>query len=201
LFGLDVAQLPADFLPKIAALWEARATLSPQALAIGVATVVAIVALRWLMPRFPGLIVVMAVCSAAVAVLNLPVDTLYSRFGALPATLPMPHIPALSIERMLDLLPSALIIAFLAGAEAMDRHFRDAPLAANMPVMLALVGLWHRQALGFATRAVLPYDQRLARLPAYLQQLEMESNGKRVTRAGEAVTMPTGPVVWGEPGT
>jgi glucose-6-phosphate isomerase len=72
---------------------------------------------------------------------------------------------------------------FLAGAEAMDRHFRDAPLTANMPVMLALTGLWHRQALGFATRAVLPYDQRLARLPAYLQQLEMESNGKRVTLA------------------
>ncbi|MBC7132809.1 MAG: glucose-6-phosphate isomerase [Roseovarius sp.] len=90
---------------------------------------------------------------------------------------------------------------FLGGAEAMDRHFRDAPLAANMPVALAMTGLWHRQALGFATRAVLPYDQRLARLPAYLQQLEMESNGKRVTLAGEAVTMPTGPVVWGEPGT
>ncbi|MBE0454663.1 glucose-6-phosphate isomerase [Roseovarius autotrophicus] len=90
---------------------------------------------------------------------------------------------------------------FLQGAEAMDRHFRDAPLAANMPVLLALTGLWHRQALGYATRAVLPYDQRLARLPAYLQQLEMESNGKRVTLAGEATDMPTGPVVWGEPGT
>ena len=91
--------------------------------------------------------------------------------------------------------------AFLRGAEAMDRHFREAPLEANMPVMLAAVGLWHRQGLGHATRAVLPYDQRLARLPAYLQQLEMESNGKRVTQAGEPVTMPTGPVVWGEPGT
>ncbi|MGX0903659.1 glucose-6-phosphate isomerase [Roseovarius sp. MBR-79] len=90
---------------------------------------------------------------------------------------------------------------FLAGAEAMDRHFRDAPLTANMPVMLALTGLWHRQALGFTTRAVLPYDQRLARLPAYLQQLEMESNGKRVTLAGDAPPVPTGPVVWGEPGT
>jgi glucose-6-phosphate isomerase len=67
--------------------------------------------------------------------------------------------------------------------------------------MLALTGLWHRQGCGHATRAVLPYDQRLARLPAYLQQLEMESNGKRVTLAGEAVALPTGPVVWGEPGT
>jgi SulP family sulfate permease len=119
LFGLDVANLPADFLPKIAALWEARATLNPQALAIGVATIAAIVALRWLAPRLPGLIVAMAVCSAAVALLNLPVDTLHSRFGALPATLPMPHIPALSIQRMLDLLPSALIIAFLAGVESL----------------------------------------------------------------------------------
>jgi glucose-6-phosphate isomerase len=90
---------------------------------------------------------------------------------------------------------------FLEGAEVMDRHFRDAPLKANMPVMLALTGLWHRQGCGHATRAVLPYDQRLARLPAYLQQLEMESNGKRVTLAGEAVALPTGPVVWGEPGT
>ncbi|MEO3417307.1 glucose-6-phosphate isomerase [Roseovarius sp. CAU 1744] len=90
---------------------------------------------------------------------------------------------------------------FLAGAEAMDTHFREAPLAKNMPVMLALAGLWHHQVCGFPTRAVLPYDQRLARLPAYFQQLEMESNGKRVTMAGEAIDGPSGPVVWGEPGT
>lgn len=90
---------------------------------------------------------------------------------------------------------------FLAGAEAMDRHFRDAPPLENMPLMLALVGLWHHQGMGYATRAVLPYDQRLARLPAYLQQLEMESNGKRVSMDGEALARPSGPVVWGEPGT
>ena len=91
--------------------------------------------------------------------------------------------------------------AFLAGAEAMDGHFREAPFEQNMPVMLALVGMWHNQVCGYATRAVLPYDQRLSRLPAYFQQLEMESNGKRVNMEGAALRSQTGPVVWGEPGT
>ncbi|MGB3314818.1 MAG: glucose-6-phosphate isomerase [Albidovulum sp.] len=91
--------------------------------------------------------------------------------------------------------------AFLDGGRAMDDHFRAAPLGQNMPVMLALVGLWHNQICGHATRAVLPYEQRLARLPAYLQQLEMESNGKRVAMDGSDLTMQSGPVVWGEPGT
>ncbi len=91
--------------------------------------------------------------------------------------------------------------AFLRGAQAMDGHFRAAEFRENLPVMLALVGLWHRQVLGYPTRAVIPYEQRLARLPAYLQQLEMESNGKRVRRDGRPVDHPTGPVVWGEPGT
>jgi glucose-6-phosphate isomerase len=90
---------------------------------------------------------------------------------------------------------------FLAGGRAMDDHFRTTPLGANMPVLLALVGIWHNQGLGHATRAVLPYDQRLARLPAYLQQLEMESNGKRVARDGSDLATHSGPVVWGEPGT
>ncbi|WP_294607097.1 glucose-6-phosphate isomerase [uncultured Roseovarius sp.] len=90
---------------------------------------------------------------------------------------------------------------FLAGAEAMDRHFQSAAPLDNMPVMLALVGVWHHQVRGHGTRAVLPYDQRLARLPAYLQQLEMESNGKGVTMQGAALDGPSGPVVWGEPGT
>ena len=89
----------------------------------------------------------------------------------------------------------------LAGAAAMDTHFRQAPLAENLPVLLALTGIWHRQVLGHASRAVLPYDQRLSRLPAYLQQLEMESNGKRVAMDGSDLARPSGPVVWGEPGT
>ncbi|MDR5651145.1 glucose-6-phosphate isomerase [Ruixingdingia sedimenti] len=91
--------------------------------------------------------------------------------------------------------------AFLAGGADMDRHFRTAPLARNLPVLLALVGVWHAQVCGHATRAVLPYDQRLARLPAYLQQLEMESNGKRVAMDGADLPRHSGPVVWGEPGT
>ena len=91
--------------------------------------------------------------------------------------------------------------AFLEGGESMDRHFREAPLERNMPAMLALTGLWHTHACGHPTRAVLPYDQRLARLPAYLQQLEMESNGKGATMDGAPLEWPSGPVVWGEPGT
>jgi len=90
---------------------------------------------------------------------------------------------------------------FLGGGAAMDRHFREAPFVGNMPVMLALTGIWHNQICGHATRAVLPYDQRLARLPAYLQQLEMESNGKRVGMDGKDLAEHSGPVVWGEPGT
>ncbi len=88
-----------------------------------------------------------------------------------------------------------------AGGHAMDTHFRTADLAHNMPVLLALVGLWHHQVCGYPTRAVLPYEQRLRRLPAYLQQLEMESNGKRVAMDGAVMSHATGPIVWGEPGT
>lgn len=91
--------------------------------------------------------------------------------------------------------------AFLSGGQAMDTHFRSAEPLDNMPLMLALVGIWHNQGCGHATRAVLPYEQRLARLPAYLQQLEMESNGKRVAMDGQELPVDSGPVVWGEPGT
>ncbi|MEI4481543.1 MULTISPECIES: glucose-6-phosphate isomerase [unclassified Phyllobacterium] len=90
---------------------------------------------------------------------------------------------------------------FLDGAHAMDEHFRKAALSKNLPMMLGLVGYWHRAISGYTSRAVIPYDQRLARLPAYLQQLDMESNGKGVTIDGKPVSGPTGPVVWGEPGT
>ncbi len=91
--------------------------------------------------------------------------------------------------------------AFLRGAQAMDRHFCAAESHENLPVMLALVGIWHNQICGYATRAVLPYDQRLHRLPAYLQQLEMESNGKSTQMDGSDAPRETGPVVWGAAGT
>ncbi|GAB5504893.1 MAG: glucose-6-phosphate isomerase [Rhizobiaceae bacterium] len=89
----------------------------------------------------------------------------------------------------------------LDGAHAMDRHFAEAPAAENLPILLGLIGYWHRVLCAYPTRAVIPYDQRLARLPAYLQQLDMESNGKSVALDGSPVGSPTGPVVWGEPGT
>ena len=91
--------------------------------------------------------------------------------------------------------------AMLSGARAMDRHFAGAPMLQNLPMLLGLAGFWHRAVCGHGSRAVIPYDQRLARLPAYLQQLDMESNGKGVMRDGSPVVTPTGPVVWGEPGT
>ncbi|MCB1985945.1 MAG: glucose-6-phosphate isomerase [Burkholderiales bacterium] len=91
--------------------------------------------------------------------------------------------------------------ALLSGADAMDRHFADTPLDKNIPVMLGLIGIWHINFHGIRSHAVLPYDQYLHRFPAYLQQLEMESNGKRISRDGDAVDYQTGTVIWGEPGT
>jgi glucose-6-phosphate isomerase len=89
----------------------------------------------------------------------------------------------------------------LAGFHAMDDHFRTAPLAQNLPVLMGLLTVWYTEFFGAQTQAVLPYDQYLKRFPAYLQQLTMESNGKSVTLSGDAVDYSTGPVYWGEPGT
>jgi glucose-6-phosphate isomerase len=89
----------------------------------------------------------------------------------------------------------------LSGFHEMDEHFRTAPFARNLPVLLGLIGLWYTDFLGAESYAVLPYDQYLARFPAYLQQLDMESNGKSTDLAGRAVDYQTGPIVWGEPGT
>ncbi|MEM7407061.1 MAG: glucose-6-phosphate isomerase [Pseudomonadota bacterium] len=91
--------------------------------------------------------------------------------------------------------------ALLDGAHAMDRHFQEAPFEHNMPVVMGLIGVWYANVLGAETHAILPYDQYLHRLPAYLQQLDMESNGKSVRLDGGAVRGSSGPIVWGEPGT
>ena len=91
--------------------------------------------------------------------------------------------------------------AMLAGFHEMDEHFRTAPFAQNLPVLLALLSVWNTDFLGAQTVAVLPYEQYLKRFPAYLQQLTMESNGKHVTLAGKNVNYQTGPIYWGEPGT
>ncbi len=104
-------------------------------------------------------------------------------------------------------LPIALYLgmdhfeALLQGAFEMDEHFRSAPFEKNMPVILGLLGVWYNNFFDAQSHVVLPYDQYLHRLPAYLQQLDMESNGKRISRAGEEVDYQTGPVIWGEPGT
>jgi len=104
-------------------------------------------------------------------------------------------------------LPIALAIGMdrfvelLEGAHAMDEHFRSADLSENLPAILGLIGVWYTNFAGARTHAVLPYDQSLRYLPAYLQQGDMESSGKRVTRRGEPVEYATGPVIWGEPGT
>ena len=89
----------------------------------------------------------------------------------------------------------------LDGFHTVDEHFRTAPFHANLPVLLGLIGVWHRNFFGAETHAVLPYSQYLSRFPAYLQQLDMESNGKSVDRQGKPVDWQTGPVVWGQPGT
>lgn len=118
LFGMQ-ADMPAEFFGKLAALWGARDSLNLSALVIGLLTMALIVLLRRVAPRLPGLIVAVAVTSAAVALVPLPVDTIQSRFGDLPRGLPVPHIPDLSLSRISELMPSAFVIAFLAGVESL----------------------------------------------------------------------------------
>ncbi len=119
LFGLAISDVPAEFIPKIDALWLARDKLNAIAFVIGLATMILIIVLRRLAPRFPGLIVAVGLTSAVVALVDLPVDTIFSQFGALPNTLPIPAFPEISIERLIELLPSALVIAFLASVESL----------------------------------------------------------------------------------
>ncbi|MBO6770873.1 MULTISPECIES: glucose-6-phosphate isomerase [unclassified Thalassospira] len=104
----------------------------------------------------------------------------------------LPIILAVGYDKFEDLL---------RGAQSMDNHFKTAPAETNIPMILALIGVWYRNVLGASSQAILPYDQHLSRLPAYLQQADMESNGKSVTRDGKAIAYETGPIIWGEPGT
>lgn len=115
LFGLDIARLPAEMVESVPALWNARHTASLAAAGIGAASIIAIALLK----RRAGLIVILALASAAVAAFSLPVDTIHSRFGSLPGNLPSPSLPPLSLARFEQLLPSALVIAFLAGVESL----------------------------------------------------------------------------------
>jgi SulP family sulfate permease len=119
LLGLSIGSLPADFVPKVQALWAARDTFNLAALGVGVAAAALIVILRRVAPRLPGLIVATAIVSVAVIALAMPVDTVASRYGALQGALPMPALPHISVERIGALLPSAFVIAFLAGVESL----------------------------------------------------------------------------------
>lgn len=118
-FGFGIAKVPADFLEKIPALWAARGDLNLFAFAAGTGGLAMILLLRWLFPRLPGLIVAMSVISAVVALAGLPVDSIASRYGELPRGLPMPSVPSISLAKLAELLPSAMVIAFLASVESL----------------------------------------------------------------------------------
>ena len=111
---------------------------------------------------------------------------------SLPSAIGLPLMIAIGGDNFFRLLD---------GYHAIDRHFRTTPLARNMPVVMALLGIWYNNFFGAETHAILPYDQYLSRFAAYFQQADMESNGKSVTLDGERVSWQTGPVIWGEPGT
>jgi SulP family sulfate permease len=119
LLGLSAAHVPAELIHGLPALWTARAGINLSAVTVGLLSIAGIALLRHLIPWFPGSLLVIAGASAAVALLPLPVETIYSRFGALPAGLPPPTIPHISVARISELLPSAIIIAFLAAVESL----------------------------------------------------------------------------------
>jgi SulP family sulfate permease len=119
LLGLSAAKVPADLIEALPALWSAREAVNPVALAIGIASIAGIALLRRIAPRFPGSLLVIAAASAAVALLFLPVETIQSRFGALPTGLPMPSLPQVGVARISQLLPAAFVIAFLAAVESL----------------------------------------------------------------------------------
>jgi SulP family sulfate permease len=119
-FGLAPdGKMPADFIPKVSALWAARDTVSPASALVALVTMALIVIFRRAAPRLPGLVVAVALTSGAVALFHLEVDTIASRFGPIQSHLPLPVLPALTLDRMMELLPSAMIIAFLAGVESL----------------------------------------------------------------------------------
>lgn len=119
LLGLSAAKVPADLIEALPALWAARDAINPAALVVGLSAIAGMTVLRRIAPWFPGSLLVIAAASATVALLPLPVDTIQSRFGALPAGFPIPSLPHVSLDRISDLLPSAFVIAFLAGVESL----------------------------------------------------------------------------------
>src|SRR5690606_17794308 len=118
LLGLQVSDVPAEFLPKLGVLWAHLDSVNGWALGLAMGCIATIVGLRKLAPSAPGFLVAVVLASAAVALLGLPVDTIGSRFGGVPSSLPLPALPALDLARCIALLPAALTIAFLAGIES-----------------------------------------------------------------------------------
>jgi sulfate permease, SulP family len=119
LFGLTTGMLPAEVPGKIAVLWQHAASFNPWAAAVGLGTIILITAFRRMAPKWPGLIVAVAATSAIALQAQMPVDTLFGRFGALPDRLPMPILPQITIARLVELVPSAVVIALLAGIESL----------------------------------------------------------------------------------
>jgi SulP family sulfate permease len=119
LFGFSIGKTSADLVQVLPALWNARSSVNPVSTIIGLSSIIGIAVLRRLAPWFPGSLLVIGGASAAVAFFALPVDTIYSRFGRLPGGLPIPSIPHISVARVTELLPSAFVIAFLAGVESL----------------------------------------------------------------------------------
>jgi SulP family sulfate permease len=119
LLGMSTASLPAAFLEKLPVLWAARDTLNPAGVLIGVGTVAAIFILRWIVPRVPGPVIAVTIASMIAAFVHMPIDTVGSRYGALPAGLPWPTLPPITVAKISELMSSALIIAFLAGIESL----------------------------------------------------------------------------------
>ena len=161
--GVTLAEMPAEFLPKLAAIWGARAEISPISLALGLGTMVVIIGLRRAFPRFPGLIVAVALASVIAALLPQGVATIDSRFGALPNHLPLPQWPEVTYARLIELLPSAVIIAFLAGVESLlsalvadrmikDRHRPNAELLSQGVANLACAFMASIPATGAIAR-------------------------------------------------
>jgi glucose-6-phosphate isomerase len=134
----------------------------------------------------------------AVAEFGIDTDNMFGFWDWVGGRYSLPS--AIGLSLMLAIGPAGFADLH-AGMHAMDEHFREAPLEQNLPALLALIGIWYIDLFGAETLAVLPYDEYLARLPAYLQQLDMESNGKHVDLHGAHVDYATGPVVWGQPGT
>jgi SulP family sulfate permease len=119
LLGMSTASLPAAFLEKLPVLWAARDTLNRAGVLIGVGTVAAIFVLRWIVPRVPGPVIAVTIASLVAALLHMPIDTVGSRYGALPAGLPWPTLPPITVAKLSELMSSAMIIAFLAGIESL----------------------------------------------------------------------------------